>query len=92
MSVGGDEARRFRARLLVYPRREILDPQGKAISAALARLDFTGLGEIRVGKSFDLELRATDLTAARERVEQMCRQLLANPITEDFEVELEAVE
>ena len=66
----------------------VLDPQGKAIGNALAGLGFTGIGEVRQGKLIELELSETDLARARERVEAMCRQLLANPVIEDYTIEL----
>lgn len=78
----------MRAKVTVYPRREILDPQGKAVCNALHRLGFAEVSEVRVGKSFEIEISATDETSARERLEQMCRKLLSNPIVEDFEVEV----
>ena len=66
----------------------VLDPQGKAIGNALAGLGFTGIGEVRQGKLIELELSETDLARARERVEAMCRELLANPVIEDYTIEL----
>jgi phosphoribosylformylglycinamidine synthase subunit PurS len=68
----------------------VLDPQGKAIGNALAGLGFTGVGEVRQGKLIELELEETDTACARERVEAMCRELLANPVIEDYVVELSA--
>ena len=66
----------------------VLDPQGKAIGNALAGLGFTGIGEVRQGKLIELELSETDLARAREGVEAMCRELLANPVIEDYTIEL----
>ena len=66
----------------------VLDPQGKAIGNALAGLGFTGIGEVRQGKLIELELSETDLARARERVEAMCRELLANAVIEDYTIEL----
>jgi phosphoribosylformylglycinamidine synthase len=66
----------------------VLDPQGKAIGNALGGLGFTGVGEVRQGKLIELELSETDMTRARERVEAMCRELLANPVIEDYSIEL----
>jgi phosphoribosylformylglycinamidine synthase len=74
---------------VVYPRREILDPQGKAIAAGLARIGFSSVGAVRAGKSFEVELDAADRAAAERTVLEMGRRLLANPITEDFAFELE---
>jgi phosphoribosylformylglycinamidine synthase PurS subunit len=68
----------------------VLDPQGKAIGNALAGLGFTGIGEVRQGKLIELELEETDAARARERVEAMCHELLANPVIEDYAIELSA--
>jgi phosphoribosylformylglycinamidine synthase len=75
--------------VVVYPRREILDPQGKAIAAALGRLGFSAVEAVRAGKSFEVELRAADRASAELALAEMGRRLLANPITEDFSFELE---
>ena len=70
----------------VTPRRGILDPQGKAVGGALASLGFAGVGEVHVGRLIVFTLQADGEADARERAEAMCRQLLANPVTEDFAV------
>ena len=78
----------MRARVTVYPRREILDPQGKAIRAALERSGFEGVREVRAGKSFELDLGQVDAAGAAVRVAAMCEQLLANTIVEEYEIEV----
>lgn len=83
---------RYSLQVLVTPRPGLLDPQGKAIHHALEGLGFPGVGDVRVGKAIHLELAADSPEAAREAVEAMCRRLLANPVTEDFRVELLAGE
>jgi phosphoribosylformylglycinamidine synthase len=77
-----------KAKVTVYPRREILDPQGLAIRDALARLGFEEIEQVRAGKSFDIELEAPDAEQARQRLEAMCRKLLANPVVEDFSIDV----
>jgi len=77
-----------RAKVTVYPRREILDPQGKAICMALNRLGFGEVSEVRAGKSFEIEIEATSEATARDRLTEMSERLLSNPIVEDFELEL----
>lgn len=78
----------MKARILVYPRPEILDPQGKAIQTALERVGFGGVTSVRAGKSFDVELDAANEEEAREQAAAMCEKLLANPVVEDYSVEL----
>jgi phosphoribosylformylglycinamidine synthase subunit PurS len=77
-----------KAIVTVFPRREILDPQGKAIAGALARVGFTAVTSVRAGKVFEIELGETDPARAREQLEAMCRKLLANTVVEDFTYEL----
>ena len=77
---------RFRIEIRVTPRKGILDPQGKAIHHALHSLGWAQVDDVRVGKAIHVELDADDAGAAREEAEAMCRKLLANPVTEDFEV------
>lgn len=79
----------MKATVTVYPRREILDPQGKAIRDALGRLGFSGVEDVRAGKSFEIELAEADRDAAGRMLEEMCRRLLANPVVEDFRVDLD---
>jgi phosphoribosylformylglycinamidine synthase PurS subunit len=77
-----------RARVTVYPRREILDPQGKAIRDALSRVGFPGVDDVRAGKSFEISLGSQDPEAARRQLRDMCEKLLANTVVEDYAVEL----
>ena len=80
----------FRVEVRVTPRRGILDPQGKAVEGALGSLGFGGVSEVHVGRLVRFTLSAASEDEARERVEAMCRQLLANPVTEDYEAEVAA--
>ena len=74
--------------MLVRPKPGILDPQGEAVQSSLRHLGFP-VDSARVGRVVDLELEAIEPAAAREEVERMCRQLLANPLIESFEIELQ---
>jgi phosphoribosylformylglycinamidine synthase len=78
----------MKARIHVRLKAGVLDPQGKAIGNALHSLGFEGVGEVRQGKLIELDLAETDPAAARTRVEAMCRQLLANPVIEDYAIEI----
>jgi phosphoribosylformylglycinamidine synthase subunit PurS len=77
----------MRATVLVRPKQGILDPQGQAVESSLRRLGFS-VDEARIGRVVDLEVEATDPTAARAEVERMCQQLLANPLIESYEIEV----
>jgi phosphoribosylformylglycinamidine synthase subunit PurS len=73
--------------VLVRPKPGILDPQGEAVENSLKHLGFS-VGEARVGRLVDLEVDASNETEAREQVEKMCAELLANPLIESYEIEL----
>jgi phosphoribosylformylglycinamidine synthase subunit PurS len=77
----------MRATVLVRPKQGILDPQGQAVESSLRDLGFS-VGGARVGRVVDLEVDAGDSASAREAVERMCEQLLANPLIETYEIEL----
>jgi phosphoribosylformylglycinamidine synthase len=77
----------MRATVLVRPKQGILDPQGQAVESSLRALGFSVDGA-RVGRVVDLEVEAGDTASAREAVERMCEQLLANPLIETYEIEL----
>jgi len=70
----------------VTPRRGILDPQGKAVEGALGSLGFAGVSEVHVGRLIVFTLSADSERDAGERADEMCRRLLANPVTEDYDV------
>jgi phosphoribosylformylglycinamidine synthase len=78
----------MKARVRVTLKRGVLDPQGKAIGNALATLGFAGVGEVRQGKLIELELSETDPVLAHAELVRMCRELLANPVIEDYAIEL----
>ena len=79
---------RFHLEIRVVPRAGLLDPPGKAIHHALQSLGYAGVQEVRVGKAIFVQLEADSESGARAKAEEMCRKLLANPVTEDFEVML----
>jgi phosphoribosylformylglycinamidine synthase PurS subunit len=72
-----------KARVLIRPKEGILDPQGKAVERALPALGFDGVSNVRVGRLVELE------TDDPESLDSLCEKLLANPLIEDFEVQLD---
>lgn len=78
-----------RVHVRVIPRAGLLDPQGQAVEHALAALGFKGVNDVRVGKAIDLAVEAASPMEAEEAVKRMCEKLLANPVTEDFVIEVE---
>jgi phosphoribosylformylglycinamidine synthase len=74
----------------ISPREGLLDPQGKAIHSALHSLEFDEVESVRVGRLLRLKLLADSAEGARTAADDMCRKLLANPVTEDYEIEIGA--
>lgn len=81
----------MKAKVYVNLKSGVLDPQGKAIQHAVELLGFYGISDVRQGKYFEIELdAAVDNESARDSVEKMAREVLSNPIIEDYRVEIEA--
>jgi phosphoribosylformylglycinamidine synthase subunit PurS len=78
----------YRLEVRVKPRPGLLDPQGKAIHHSLNSLGWEGVHDVRVGKAIYIDMDAESESAALEAAEAMGRKLLANPVTEDFEVSM----
>ncbi len=76
----------IKARVTVTLKSGVLDPQGKAIEHALAGLGFDGVGSVRQGKVFDLELAGTDKSRAEADLKAMCERLLANTVIENYSI------
>ena len=76
------------ARVYVTLKSGVLDPQGKAIARSLGTLGFSEVRDVRQGKYIEVTIEGDDKARAAKRVEEMCRQLLANTIIEDFRVEI----
>ncbi|CAM5360230.1 phosphoribosylformylglycinamidine synthase [Aquamicrobium terrae] len=76
----------IKARVTVTLKNGVLDPQGKAIEHALAGLGFDGIGSVRQGKVFDLELAGPDKAKAEAELKAMCDRLLANTVIENYSI------
>ena len=77
----------MKVRVLIRLKPGILDVQGSAVQRALAGLGFGDLRELRVGKLIEIDVEAASAAAGRQRVDEMCRKLLANTILEDYTIE-----
>ncbi len=78
----------MKAKITVTLKNGVLDPQGKAIEGALKGLGFDGASDVRQGKIIELSLNAADEAAARTEAEDMCKKLLANPVMENYAIEI----
>jgi phosphoribosylformylglycinamidine synthase PurS subunit len=82
---------KFQAEIDVMPKKEILDPQGKAVSGSMKNLNLSEITNIRIGKHISLEVEADNEAAATEKVEEACKKLLANLIMESYTFNLHQV-
>lgn len=82
----------FLAEINVMPLKEILDPQGKAVTGSMKNLGLGEISNVRIGKHITLEVSADNETIARQKVEEACKKLLANLIMESYEFELKALQ
>ena len=78
----------MKARIKITLKNGVLDPQGKAIQNAIASLGFTGVNDVRQGKYIEVELAETSEGKARELLERVCKELLANTVIENYAYEL----
>jgi len=79
---------KFRAEIDVMPLKNLLDPQGKAVTSSMKNLGLPEISNVRIGKHISLEIEAENKQAAGEKVEKACKQLLANQIMESYEFEI----
>ena len=83
---------KFQAEINVMPLKEILDPQGKAVKSGLQNLSLKQIEDVRIGKHISISLDASSEKEAREKVDMACQKLLANPVVEYFEFELQSAD
>ena len=79
----------YKANIRILPLKELLDPQGKAVANNIGSLGITGVQDVRIGKFIELYLNAESKSAAESEVEKACKELLANPIMEKYDYEIE---
>jgi phosphoribosylformylglycinamidine synthase PurS subunit len=82
---------KFQAEIDVMPKKEILDPQGKAVTGSMKNLGLTEIHNVRIGKHVSLEIEAENEEGAHAKVEQACKSLLANLIMESYSFKIEKV-
>lgn len=82
---------KFSAEINVMPLKEILDPQGKAVTGSMKNMGLGEIQQVRIGKHISLEIEAENESIAREKVDEACKKLLANLIMESYEYSLKAI-
>ena len=78
----------MKAKIIVTPKKAVLDPQGKTVQNALEHMGYKGVQAVHVGKYLEVELSGTDKETARKQMDQACHKFLTNPVIEDFRVEI----
>jgi phosphoribosylformylglycinamidine synthase PurS subunit len=78
----------MKAKIIVTPKRAVLDPQGKTVQNALEHMGYRGVQAVHVGKYLEVELSGADKEAARQQMDAACRKFLTNPVIEDFQLEI----
>jgi phosphoribosylformylglycinamidine synthase len=79
----------MRAKIVITPKKAVVDPQGKTVQRALEQMGYTGINAVHVGKYLEIELADTDPEAARRWLAEASHKFLSNPVIEDYHLELE---
>jgi phosphoribosylformylglycinamidine synthase PurS subunit len=79
----------MKAKIVITPKKAVVDPQGKTVRNALAQMGYTGVGDVHVGKYLEIELTDVDRETARKQIDQACHKFLSNPVIEDYRFEIE---
>src|SRR6185436_4180135 len=79
----------MKAKIIVTPKKAVLDPQGKTVQGALEHMGYKGVGAVHVGKYLEIELAGADKESARKQIDDACHKILSNPIIEDYRFEIE---
>jgi phosphoribosylformylglycinamidine synthase PurS subunit len=79
----------MKAKIIITPKKAVLDPQGKTVQTALEHMGYTGVGAVHVGKYIELDLDGSDREGARKQLDEACHKFLSNPVIEDYKLEIE---
>ena len=78
----------MKAKIIITPKKAVLDPQGKTVQNALEHMGYQGIGAVHVGKYLEIEVNG-DREAVRRQLDDACHKFLSNPVIEDYRLELE---
>ena len=79
----------MKAKIIITPKKAVVDPQGKTVQSALAHMGYTEVGTVHVGKYLEIELTGADKESARRQIDDACHKILSNPVIEDYRFEIE---
>ena len=79
----------MKAKIIITPKKAVVDPQGKAVQNALGQMGYNGISAVHVGKYLEVELNGAGTETARRQLDEACRKFLSNPVIEDYSFEIE---
>ena len=79
----------MKAKIVITPKKAVLDPQGKTVQTALEHVGYEGVNDVHVGKYLEIELKGDDAEAWRPKIDEACHKLLSNPVIEDYHFTIE---
>jgi len=79
----------MKAKIIITPKKAVLDPQGKTVQNALEHMGYSGIQAVHVGKYLEVELAGADKEALRRQMDEACHKFLSNPVIEDYKLEVE---
>ena len=79
----------MKAKIIITPKKAVVDPQGKTVQVALEHMGYSGVEAVHVGKYIEIELAGNDAEAARKSIDAACHKFLSNPLIEDYHLEIE---
>jgi len=77
------------AKIIITPKKAVVDPQGKAVQNALEHMGYNGINAVHVGKYLEIELNGADQAIVRRQLDEACHKFLSNPVIEDYRLEIE---
>lgn len=83
------EAVLMKAKIIITPKKAVLDPQGKTVQNALEHMGYAGIGAVRVGKYLEVELTGSDKNSLHQQIDDACHKILSNPVIEDYRFEID---
>ena len=79
----------MKAKIIVTPKKAVLDPQGKTVQNALEQMGYQGIGAVHVGKYLEIELPGAEAELWRKQIDDACHKILSNPVIEDYRFVIE---
>lgn len=79
----------MKAKIIITPKKAVVDPQGKAVQSALEHMGYRGINAVHVGKYLEIELNGADPAMARRQLDEACHKFLSNPVIEDYRLEID---